>query len=405
VKNCSSRPSLSSLRSLRSLRLNFFVPSLRSLRSLRLKSFAFFAVALSAVSLRAQSPANDQFNNRLILTGSYFAVTGSNTNATKQKGEPNHAGNSGGASVWWAWTAPTNGDVVITTDGSDFDTLLGVYTGSTVSSLSLVATNDDHSVFISSRVRFQAVAGTQYQIAVDGFNDGTNTDSGNITLNLLFVPQPPRPANDNFTNSIALSGSAVTTTGSNIEATHEPGEPLHAGKAGDTSVWWTWTAPANDTVMLTTAGSTFDTLLAVYTGSSLSNLAQVASNDDVYPADGIQISTVYFNALAGQTYQIAVDGYDGASGQISLKLATVTARLTMPTPLPDGSFQFSVTATAGQVFEVDATADFVTWTPLGTLTNITGTANFSDTSAGDFPRRFYRARSSPDRRDLNRKDF
>jgi hypothetical protein len=50
--------------------------------------------------------------------------------------------------------------------------------------------------------------------------------------------------NDDFAERTLLSGSLVEVTGSNLEATKEPGEPDHAGKIGGRSVWWTWQAPA-----------------------------------------------------------------------------------------------------------------------------------------------------------------
>src|SRR5712691_2174467 len=152
---------------------------------------AILLVAASDSTLLAQSPPNNQFASRILLTGTNVTATGWNTNASKEVGEPNHAGNIGGQSVWWTWTAPTNGDLVIKTDGSDFDTLLGVYTGSSVSTLSLVASNDDHLIAGgTSRVRFEAVGGTHYQIAVDGFSDGTTVSSGNVTLSLVFLSEP-----------------------------------------------------------------------------------------------------------------------------------------------------------------------------------------------------------------------
>jgi len=80
---------------------------------------------LSAVDLSAQAPANDQFSNRIALVGTNITVTASNTNATKQGGEPDHAGNIGGKSVWWTWTVPTNGDLAIRTDGSTQVTYAG----------------------------------------------------------------------------------------------------------------------------------------------------------------------------------------------------------------------------------------------------------------------------------------
>jgi hypothetical protein len=127
--------------------------------------------------------------------------------------------------------------------------------------------------------------------------------------------------NDNFVNRIALSGTAVTTNGTNVNATKETGEPKHAGNIGGKSVWWTWTAPSNGTVTIDTTGSTFDTLLATYTGSSVSTLtaATNGSNDD-NPAGGMVTSLVKFTATAGTTYQIAVDGYNGVSGSITLHI-------------------------------------------------------------------------------------
>src|ERR1051325_3120047 len=219
------------------------------------------------------APANDRFANRSALTGTNITVTGSNVGANKESGEPAHAGNPGGKSIWWTWTPPGDGDVQITTDDSlstdtnSLDTLLGVYLGSAVSALTVVATNDDHGVNVTSRVRFAAKAGTAYQIAVDGFNDGSGADSGTIPLTLTFIPEPIlRPLNDNYASRILLSGFPVTTTGANVGATRELGEPLHADelpKMGDTSVWWSWTAPTVSNVMISTTGSSFDTLLAV----------------------------------------------------------------------------------------------------------------------------------------------
>ena len=121
-----------------------------------------------------------------------------------------------------------------------------------------------------------------------------------------------------FANRIILTGTNIVATGSNVGATKEPGEPNHAGDAGGASVWWEWTAPSSGTITISTAGSSFDTLLGVYTGSSVSALTEIASNDDDPSAD--YESRVVFSAASNQTYQIAVDGYDGDSGSVQLLL-------------------------------------------------------------------------------------
>jgi hypothetical protein len=127
------------------------------------------ALCLGVVQVAA-APVNDNFANRLPLRGLIVTTVGENTNATRELGEPDHWIGTGDRSVWWSWTAPSSGDVSITTSNSSFDTLLGVYTGTSVSNLTLVAHNDDATgIWPRSGVQFAAVAGTVYQIAVDGW--------------------------------------------------------------------------------------------------------------------------------------------------------------------------------------------------------------------------------------------
>lgn len=142
-------------------------------------------------------PANDDFADATVLQGQmldqvYVAgAYGHTWNATKEPGEPAHAGNPGGASVWYSWTAPSPGKYVLTACGRFFKTLLAVYTGSSVASLTGVA-SDDHECSV---LRFDAVAGTTYRIAVDGkLDSGTGQPlMGYVSVNLyLEPPEPPR---------------------------------------------------------------------------------------------------------------------------------------------------------------------------------------------------------------------
>ena len=128
-------------------------------------------------------PPNDSFSSASTIMGPSVTASGTNVNATKETGEPNHGGNTGGKSVWWNWTAPSSGNVVLDTNGSSFDTLLGVYTGSVVSALTLVAGDNDSGPNLTSRVTFAATAGVVYRIAVDG----TGGAAGTIALNLVLT--------------------------------------------------------------------------------------------------------------------------------------------------------------------------------------------------------------------------
>jgi hypothetical protein len=137
--------------------------------------------------------------------------------------------------------------------------------------------------------------------------------------NSTAVPPPPPPANDNFSAAQGVAGCSGTTTGTNVSATRESGEPNHApdGHGGPHSVWYSWTAPSTGPAQITTAGSSFDTVLAVYTGNAVNSLTLIGNNDDVQVGQ-VTSSIVSFTATAGTVYRIAVDGYDnpGSGGEI-----------------------------------------------------------------------------------------
>ena len=163
---------------------------------------------------------------------------------------------------------------------------------------------------------------------------------------------PSRSPNDAFVDAIILEGSQLTASGTNLDATEESGEPTHAGVGGGKSVWWTWTSPASGSVEINTVGSGFDTVLAVYQGSRVDDLTRITSNDDIDYGVVLQ-SRVTFEAVAGQAYQIAVDGWSGAAGSIALAL-TLDAPVT-PDPITNislGNSQVDENLPAGSLVGV-----------------------------------------------------
>lgn len=129
------------------------------------------------------------------------------------------------------------------------------------------------------------------------------------------TPTPTPPPNDNFASAQVISGCSGSVNGTNVGATKESGEPNHSpdGRGGIHSVWYRWQAPATASVNITTAGSNYDTVLGVYTGTAVNSLTTIAQNDDVDPGV-VQSSTVTFGATAGTIYRIAVDGWDSGDG-------------------------------------------------------------------------------------------
>ena len=138
----------------------------------------------SSNSIVVQAPlANDAFSGAVVLTDSLGSTASSTVAASREVGEPNHGGYNPSASIWYRWTAPNDGSIVIDTRVSSFDTLLGVYTGSAVNALTTIATNDDAPGGTWSRVTVTVTAATTYYIAIDGYNRRT----GSTLLNWEFT--------------------------------------------------------------------------------------------------------------------------------------------------------------------------------------------------------------------------
>ncbi|MDQ4097536.1 MAG: hypothetical protein M3144_06680, partial [Actinomycetota bacterium] len=131
------------------------------------------------------------------------------------------------------------------------------------------------------------------------------------------------PANDAFAAAHELSGPQGTVEGTSEGATRELDEPQHAeflDEAGDASVWYRWTAPADANATFTLE-PLFQGVLAVYTGKELATLERVPGP--------ISETEAPFTATAGVTYQVAVAGLKGGSGSFNL---TWTTRSVTPPP-------------------------------------------------------------------------
>jgi hypothetical protein len=192
-------------------------------------------------------PRNDDFSFPQWVTDTGGSVKGMNGAATRESGEPDHLpvdGSLGEKTVWYSWMAPSSGKVTMNTCNSSFDTALAAYTGSAVGSLNRVAGGDNGCGIVGnygSKVTFNAVAGTNYRIAVAGYS-GNARGEGTFTLDVHYVP----PSNDYFAAAQSISGNNATVNGTTLTATRELGEPDHYTThlpdsdfwKGENSVWY-----------------------------------------------------------------------------------------------------------------------------------------------------------------------
>jgi hypothetical protein len=278
------------------------------------------------VHLSRGAPANDSFGAAIPL-GAPVTMTANTDSATSDAGEPTYVAcidiatlpacprtpTGIGQTVWYAYTPSATQVLTIDTFGSTFDTVLAVYTGSTLPSLALLIYDDDSGVTQQSRVAFTAAGGTTYYVQVGGFaganvnGGGTlgSTDAGDLVVHFNVAAAP---ANDNFAQALPVSlGSHVAAM--NALATTEANEPPDCnGAALAHTVWYTLspTPAAGTVVTLDMFGSTFDTVLAVYSGSGLGNLSQEACSDD---SGDVRASQLAFISDGVSTYHIQAGGF------------------------------------------------------------------------------------------------
>ena len=302
----------------------------------------------------AAPPSNDNFADASPLNGSSFVVTGNTALATKELGEPNHAGNPGGHSAWWRWSAPETANAELSVTASGFTPLVAVYSGDGINWLARQAAATNRPV------QFRSVAGAVYYFAVDGVNGS----GGECRLQLRL--QTP-PSNDDFTNAIPLTGFSLVITGANVGASLERREPAHGDLPGGRSVWWSWTAPADGWLEIDPRHTTsFERIVAVYTGSELTNLTRVAASSTTF-------FTVFgLNARSGVTYHIAVAGVDRGDGALS---GDIELRLN-ETPVPSNDNFANRIAVTGTNFTLPATNLVATREPGEPLHGANGSHSF-----------------------------
>jgi hypothetical protein len=181
------------------------------------------------------TPPNDYFSNSIPISG---GGSGFNNYATLEPGEPNPGDGIVPATntVWWNWTAPTNGPASVQTYGSGFDTIIDVYTGSVVSNLVCVTSNlntvldyelynqnPNNGVYtpvnagLTNCLGFTAHAGTNYYFQISGLTNGTiNIAVQPVALKVLSVNELATNNTDqsvNFNAQVQIGNSGSFAPG------------------------------------------------------------------------------------------------------------------------------------------------------------------------------------------------
>jgi hypothetical protein len=207
--------------------------------------------------------------------------------------------------VWFNFTAGCTATLALNLCGSDYDTVVAIYTG-TCSALTLVGCNDDGAAthcteYLPSYLEVPVTAGTTYKIRVGGF--GAN--AGHYSLDLSYLP----PANDTCaTAAVAVAGPNPFST-CNATFNGPAGSCRPTATAPD--VWFRFTPTRSGTWNANTCdpATNYDTVLSAYSGTC-GALTELVCNDD---SCGLS-SRIAFPVTAGTTYHVRVSGFNTASG-------------------------------------------------------------------------------------------
>jgi uncharacterized repeat protein (TIGR03803 family) len=176
------------------------------------------------------------------------------------------------------------------------------------------------SAIVAVEIAEQSTNGAPTTLALDKFVDALSLAAGGSpSAQARYRPKDAGGDTGGFTLSQSFS---------TVGATKEEGEPNHAGQPGGASYWYSYIEYRNGSLQFDTAGSTFNTILAVYTSSgspvSFNNLVNAgAAYTTNYTTQG-QPSVLVSNATF-TTYYIAIDGYQGASGSARLNVSFTPA--------------------------------------------------------------------------------
>lgn len=309
---------------------------------------------------------DNNYANAITFTTPYSTAENT-TGATVESTDPSPCGYFLGNShsVWFKYTPTVSGTLTVSTAGSNYDTVLSAYTG-IPGAFSNVACDDDFNFTLQSQISFHVTAGTPYSIEVQSYDSGVG---GFLNLAAVFDPD-----NDSWGSRFNVGAptyhAPLEDTTQTITGGEDPAANCGDGSFNSHSVWFNYTPTTSGMVFASAEGSSYDTVISVYTGSPGVFVPQ-ACNDDFY---GLQ-SMAPFYALAGTPYSIMVQSFSNAAG--GNLLLTMNKQDLVPTPA-------SAAFTVKQPIGTTSAAKTITIKNQNTNTvhinNVTASANFGLTT-------------------------
>jgi hypothetical protein len=144
-------------------------------------------------SVVSSAPLNDLFANALVINALPFTFTEDVNGSTVSGNDPAMCIYDRSNTVWFRYTASATQTLNLNTEGSDnYDTVIGVYTGSE-GALTLIACDDDSGSELRSSLNLTANAGTTYHIMVARYGSTPVSGPAMLTFSALVTAPPPAP--------------------------------------------------------------------------------------------------------------------------------------------------------------------------------------------------------------------
>jgi subtilisin family serine protease len=306
-------------------------------------------------TLTPTPPANDSCASPTVVPGNAYGTfnpaiidTDVATSPSCENEEDCEAGGVGTSNaVWYQFTPFEDGVITVDTEGSDYDTVVSIFptacaliiNGNCLRSTPLACDDDGGTGTLSLISGFEVSQGTTYYIKVA---DWGAEGGGALDFNVQFSP-PPAPANNSCFNATPIPASAPGGNFSDsirahsaTDVTCDPNpscDNIVFGSSG--SVWYSLTPACNGRFGITTAGSSYDTVISIWSNCRSTTIpignctfsTQLACDNDSGPGNTSTINN--FQVNGGEDYLILITANGLASPD---RLEVSTQFICDPTP-------------------------------------------------------------------------
>ena len=266
----------------------------------RISGLTLILLLINIAPALASAPSNDNFADATVITSFPFSDTTNTTEATVEPGDPDTCFLRY-RSIWYTYTPESDDRLSIYSSTDEgYSVTLSIYK---LENGGLTSISCSTSKIVT--VNLDVTEGSIYyiELMVHSYSDG-----GNVTIN---ISQSLQPDNDDFAHARVIPDVPYSESSDTTFASAESGEPRSCGwPVYQQSLWYSFTPTMSGSYTAESNGDGY-AHLAVYTGSDLYNLQNLAcSASDWYTiartATWLEAGTTYYF----QTYVFIQNGWN-----------------------------------------------------------------------------------------------